>query len=157
MGWFSTHTFGFPSSNNTVLRFLVAFGCGFDNRQMTFGGPNNVMAGIFGLGGGQRSIVTRLGLPESASDPALFRMMSDKRGGVILYSFLARTAYATRRGADLVLDSDAIFERIDTSVCIGIMPTCDAGPSLLGAFQQTNHRFLFDVKSLKMSFVPEKC
>lgn len=57
----------------------------------------------------------------------------------------------------LVLDSDAIFERIDTSVCIGIMPTCDAGPSLLGAFQQTNHRLLFDVKSLSMSFVPEKC
>jgi hypothetical protein len=40
------------------------FGCGFDNRNIVFGGnigPNNVIAGIFGLGSGRRSILRQLG------------------------------------------------------------------------------------------------
>lgn len=89
------------------------------------------------------------------------------------YSFLAQTAYATLREEilqyvmqrykrqpirpGLLLDSDAIFEPIDTAVCMGRMPASDAGPGPFGAFQQANHRFLFDVRSLTMLFVAEEC
>ena len=89
------------------------------------------------------------------------------------YSFLAQTAYATLREEilqyvmqrykrqpkrpGLLLDSDAIFKPADTAVRMGRMPTSDAGPCLLGAFQQANHRFLFDVKSLTMLYVAKEC
>ena len=60
-------------------------------------------------------------------------------------------------GADLDLDSKRIFEVIDNMLCMIIMPINERGPSLLGAFQQVDYRFLFDVKASLLSFAPEKC
>ena len=60
-------------------------------------------------------------------------------------------------GADLDLDSKRIFEVIDNMLSMIIMPINERGPSLLGAFQQVDYRFLFDVKASLLSFAPEKC
>ena len=42
-------------------------------------------------------------------------------------------------------------------LCMIIMPINERGPRLLGAFQQVDYRFLFDVKASLLSFAPEKC
>ena len=60
-------------------------------------------------------------------------------------------------GAQLLLSPDNVFQRVDNLLCLIFMPTYLDGVNLLGAFQQANHRFLFDVKASKLSFVVEKC
>ncbi|GMY21184.1 aspartic proteinase nepenthesin-1-like [Fagus crenata] len=60
--------------------------------------------------------------------------------------------------ANLVLDSKGVFQVIDNNMfCMVILPINELGPSLLGAFQQVDYRFLFDVRASTMSFVPETC
>jgi hypothetical protein len=62
-------------------------------------------------------------------------------------------------GAELVVDSKAVFQVFenDDMFCMAVLPINEQGPSLLGAFQQADHRFLFDVRASTMSFVRETC
>ena len=60
-------------------------------------------------------------------------------------------------GAELVVDSKAVFQVFDDMFCMAILPINQQGPNLLGAFQQADHRFLFDVGASTMSFVQETC
>ncbi|KAJ0015184.1 hypothetical protein Pint_20609 [Pistacia integerrima] len=61
------------------------------------------------------------------------------------------------QGGDLAVGSNSVFESIDGLLCLIFQPTEQLGPNLLGAFQQANNRFLFDVKKSTVSFVPETC
>lgn len=50
-----------------------------------------------------------------------------------------------------------VFKDVN-EICLMITPTTDtSGVNLLGAFQQVNYRFLFDVGASKLSFAPEIC
>ncbi|KAL0005719.1 hypothetical protein SO802_013280 [Lithocarpus litseifolius] len=61
-------------------------------------------------------------------------------------------------GAKLELDPNRIFSYVTKNIlCMFILPIPEQGPNALGAFQQTNYRFLFDVKVGNMYFVREKC
>lgn len=64
------------------------------------------------------------------------------------------------QGANLVLNEPTtfrVFEHVN-EMCLMIMPVEDSvTPSVFCAFQQINHRFLFDVAASKLSFAPEKC
>ncbi|KAL0005726.1 hypothetical protein SO802_013287 [Lithocarpus litseifolius] len=61
-------------------------------------------------------------------------------------------------GAKLELDADRIYRYVGENIfCMLIKPTPAQGKNILGAFQQTNYRFLFDLKTSYMYFVPEKC
>lgn len=61
-------------------------------------------------------------------------------------------------GAELMVDSKAVFQVFGNDMfCMAILPINEEGPSLLGAFQQADHRFLFDVRASTMSFVQETC
>ncbi|KAJ7978058.1 Aspartic peptidase [Quillaja saponaria] len=63
-GLIGTDTLAFPTDTGTSQIFNnFAFGCGLDNQNMYFGGnrgPNNVIAGILGLGASRRSILMQL-------------------------------------------------------------------------------------------------
>ncbi|KAJ7973423.1 Aspartic proteinase nepenthesin [Quillaja saponaria] len=65
------------------------------------------------------------------------------------------------QGADLELDDRRVFQNFDdrNMFCLVILPSSDKeGPScIFGAFQQTDFRFLFDVRANAISFVPEIC
>ena len=61
-------------------------------------------------------------------------------------------------GANLELCSHRVFKLVDNNIyCMMINPTSQQGSSILGAFQQQDYRFLFDVGTGDMNFVPEKC
>ncbi|KAK9691781.1 hypothetical protein RND81_09G219700 [Saponaria officinalis] len=61
----------------------------------------------------------------------------------------------------LLFDSKNIFGNfaISKGFCLQMLPTADLkdGPSILGAFQQKNLQFLFDINNRLLSFVPKKC
>ncbi|KAF7817860.1 Aspartic peptidase [Senna tora] len=60
--------------------------------------------------------------------------------------------------ADLVVDPTAVFQIFDEEdmSCLAVMSMPDdTGPSLLGAFQQVNYRFVFDFRLLQLSFVSQ--
>ncbi|XP_059435667.1 aspartic proteinase nepenthesin-1-like [Corylus avellana] len=271
-GIVSADNFTFPANGGFASFQNVVFGCGFDNRNIVFGGnigPNNVIAGIFGLGSGRRSILRQLGpvtnqrfsycLPSWTTaqgtytylrfgpdaqirgdaqrivqttpmlpgipryyvnmlgisidavrlpiDPTVFKLNDDGTGGFVLdsgsgQSFLVPGAYNVVKGemvknlqrygwnpiegeqvpydicykvisavnhtalpsmtfhfmgAELVVDSKAVFQVFDDMFCMAILPIYQQGPNILGAFQQANHRFLFDVRASTMSFVQETC
>ncbi|KDO43804.1 hypothetical protein CISIN_1g040132mg, partial [Citrus sinensis] len=63
-GVLSSESFTFPGDKNTSLTFAnVTFGCGYDNQNVSFGGymgSDNIIAGVFGLRAGQRSILRQL-------------------------------------------------------------------------------------------------
>ncbi|KAF7817861.1 Aspartic peptidase [Senna tora] len=64
-------------------------------------------------------------------------------------------------GVDLEIDPTAVFQVFDdwNMVCLAVMgQDDDQGPSLLGAFQQVNYRFLFDVNPgvFKLYFAPQQ-
>ncbi|KAL0011473.1 hypothetical protein SO802_006581 [Lithocarpus litseifolius] len=60
--------------------------------------------------------------------------------------------------ADLELGAQRVFELFySNTFCMFIIPTSQQGTNLLGAFQQSDFRFLFDVKAHEMWFVEEKC
>ncbi|PON73938.1 Aspartic peptidase [Parasponia andersonii] len=64
------------------------------------------------------------------------------------------------RGADFVMKPNVVFESFGTVRCLAMLVINDDGPTILGALQQTNYRFLFDASSLSttsMSFAPETC
>lgn len=64
MGVLSSDSLTFPENNSTSITFpSIIFGCGYDNQNISFGrymGGDNVIAGVFGLGAGQRSILRQL-------------------------------------------------------------------------------------------------
>ena len=61
-------------------------------------------------------------------------------------------------GANLELCSYRVFKLVDNNIyCMMINPTSQQGSSILGAFQQQDYRFLFDVGTGDMNFAPEKC
>ncbi|KAL0000193.1 hypothetical protein SO802_019795 [Lithocarpus litseifolius] len=62
-------------------------------------------------------------------------------------------------GAHLELGSHRVFKSIiDNIYCMLIRPTSsEEGVNILGAVQQQDYRFLFDVGVGSMQFVPEKC
>lgn len=60
-------------------------------------------------------------------------------------------------GADLFLLSRNIFSALNGGVCFAIMPAENGQTSLLGSFQQANHRFLLDFEALTVSFVSKVC
>ena len=270
-GVVSTDTFSFQSSRSTIGESFISFpnvvfGCGFDNRDVNFGdntGPNNVIAGIFGLGPGKRSILWQLesqtnglfsyclpswmkpyntttylrfgndakivgeaqrrvqkvkfvsgisryslSLVDISVDgkrlrlnPALFRgnfaidsgaaytaLVEDaykvvrnemveyfqKRYSwspikVQGYNYLCYDKFYTRGnytlptmsflldGASLFLKPENLFEEYSFGFCLIMLPVGNNGPNLLGAFQQANHRFLYDLKADMLSFVSENC
>ncbi|XP_062003449.1 aspartyl protease AED1-like [Rosa rugosa] len=212
------------------MNFRVAFGCGTDNQNINFGqndGPKNPIAGIFGLGMAQRSILNQLAketnrrfsycLPSSTIprethttlsfgkdakicgsiqkteilpahmqaysvnllgisiaekrlhiDPEIFKLKYGPFGGFFIDTGGENKTLPSMtfhfKGANLVLDSKAVFERFNSNFCMAIFPTSDLGINILGAFQQANHRFLFDVLKLSLygrksivSFAPEIC
>ncbi|PON69503.1 Aspartic peptidase [Trema orientale] len=272
-GVVSTDAFSLPTDGSSTgepykVFPSVVFGCGFDNRNMNFGnnqGPENVIAGILGLGSGKRSILTQLesqtnglfayclpswttpyttrtflrfgndakivgeaqrrvqrvkmvpgikGYVASLVDisvngkrlrlnPALFRGKFVVDSGAP-YSVLVKDAYTAVRNemveyfrsryswsplkqgevlpydlcynkfyirgnytlpsltfqfdeASLLLKPENLFEQFRTGFCLIMFPISDPGPNILGAFQQANHRFLYDVKASTLSFVSENC
>ncbi|KAF9591570.1 hypothetical protein IFM89_004624 [Coptis chinensis] len=58
-------------------------------------------------------------------------------------------------GADLLLEPHQIFAINEDQFCLMFRPDKDI--SILGAFAQSDHRFMFDLDQRKMSFVREKC
>ncbi|KAL5566965.1 hypothetical protein UlMin_030129 [Ulmus minor] len=66
---------------------------------------------------------------------------------------LPSVTYHFGGGADFVMNSYAVFRPLYSILCLGIIGF--DGASILGAFQQVNHRFLFDVGLSTVSFVPE--
>lgn len=68
------------------------------------------------------------------------------------------------QGADLVVQPQGAFE-VDTSrrgmefFCLAMFPYFDdSSPgSIIGAYQQTNHRFIFDINQKDLMFGPENC
>ncbi|XP_075636708.1 aspartic proteinase nepenthesin-2-like [Castanea sativa] len=61
-------------------------------------------------------------------------------------------------GAKLKLESSRIFAYdANHNLCMFIQPSPQQGLNILGAFQQKDHRFLIDVKTSTMYFVPENC
>lgn len=44
-----------------------------------------------------------------------------------------------------------------TTRCLSMLKIDEAGPTILGAFQQTNHRFVFDGARSMMAFASENC
>ncbi|XP_074303631.1 aspartic proteinase nepenthesin-1-like [Silene latifolia] len=62
---------------------------------------------------------------------------------------------------NLVFDPKHVFGNfgIDKGFCLQMLPTSDSkdGPSILGAFQQFNIQFLFDINNRLLSFVPKDC
>ncbi|KAL9233240.1 hypothetical protein vseg_008263 [Gypsophila vaccaria] len=59
---------------------------------------------------------------------------------------------------DMSFPNDNIFRDTgdkDRGFCLNIVPT--NGGSIFGAYQQANHRFLFDVNKRELSFVQDKC
>ena len=59
-----------------------------------------------------------------------------------------------------VIDSGShrVFKLISDNIyCMLIKPTSKQGVNVLGAVQQQDYRFLFDVIEGVMKFVPEKC
>ena len=61
-------------------------------------------------------------------------------------------------GADLFLDDTAVMGFVAPQLfCLIFLPTHPSGPNLLGAFQQENQRFLFDVGKSTVSFVSKTC
>ncbi|PON69500.1 Aspartic peptidase [Trema orientale] len=271
-GVVSTDTFSFRTDGSVRAEPYksfpnIAFGCGFDNRNVSFGdnaGPDNAIAGIFGLGPGQRSILWQLesqtnGLfsyclpswttPYSTTaylrfgndakavmdslrgvqrvrmvqgmsrysitlidisvngkrlhlNPSLFRGKFAIDSGAP-YTALLKDAYTIVRnemveyfqrryswrplkdtgtyydlcynkfyrsgnyslptmsfqldGATLFLKPENLFEEFSFGFCLIMLPIGNAGPGLLGAFQQSNFRFLYDVKALTLSFAPQNC
>ncbi|PON73939.1 Aspartic peptidase [Parasponia andersonii] len=60
--------------------------------------------------------------------------------------------------ADFVMRLEAVFQSFGTVRCLAMLAMHEANePTILGAFQQTNYRFLFDGDQSLMSFVPENC
>ncbi|PON69495.1 Aspartic peptidase [Trema orientale] len=60
--------------------------------------------------------------------------------------------------ADFVMRPEAVFQSFGTIRCLAMLVMHEANePTILGAFQQTNYRFLFDGGQSLMSFVPENC
>ncbi|XP_074303627.1 aspartic proteinase nepenthesin-1-like [Silene latifolia] len=61
----------------------------------------------------------------------------------------------------LLLHKSNVFGNIavKNGFCLQMLPTPGSkdGPSIFGAFQQTNFQFLFDVKTRLLSFVPKDC
>ncbi|KAK9676817.1 hypothetical protein RND81_11G103100 [Saponaria officinalis] len=59
---------------------------------------------------------------------------------------------------DMVLNKEQLFVRLSLEgFCLMMGSVEDPGPSFLGAFQQTNFRFLYDVYNRCLSFVPDNC
>ncbi|KAK9735201.1 hypothetical protein RND81_04G190400 [Saponaria officinalis] len=64
---------------------------------------------------------------------------------------------------DMVLTKDQLFvdvslvSGVDHGLCLMVAPTDDPGPTLLGAFQQSNIAFLHDLPSDRLYFVPQQC
>ncbi|KAK9735714.1 hypothetical protein RND81_04G222100 [Saponaria officinalis] len=57
-----------------------------------------------------------------------------------------------------IIPPENLFANIEirgTEFCLQMLPTDDI--SVLGAFQQVNHKFLFDLKNKLVSFIPQKC
>ncbi|PON69496.1 Aspartic peptidase [Trema orientale] len=272
-GFLSTETFTFPYSttNQTTKYSSLVFGCGIDNRNAPFNAPDNVIAGVFGLGLTQHSILhqlqnqtkrrfsyclttsdwpTLLHFGDNASmkprqsgiqttplvsnsptlryyvsmlgisidnkrlviDPNVFKLKPMYKGGFVVdsgspYSFLVEGAYnilreemiqyiaahytglrPVRRGlgkfdlcynltttrpggysfpsltyhlnrANYFMKPDVVFQDFGTVRCLAMMVNKDDGPTILGAFQQTNYRFLFDASesTMSLSFAPEIC
>lgn len=71
------------------------------------------------------------------------------------YTFPAMTYHF--EGADLFLGVSNVFQNVDQGFCLIIMRINEGATSILGSFQQANHRFLFDFRALTVSFVPEVC
>ncbi|PON69497.1 Aspartic peptidase [Trema orientale] len=63
------------------------------------------------------------------------------------------------KGADFFMTPDVVFEDFGAVRCLAMLIIDDDGPTILGAFQQTNYRFLFDASLSKqsLSFAPETC
>ncbi|GAB4849983.1 hypothetical protein Ancab_029282 [Ancistrocladus abbreviatus] len=61
------------------------------------------------------------------------------------------------QGAALNLAPSALFTQFSRSHCMTILPAQEEGPNILGAFQQVNHRFLYDVGEGTLAFAPENC
>lgn len=60
--------------------------------------------------------------------------------------------------ANLVLKPDAVFRSFsDSRTCLAMLSVNERGPNILGAFQQTNHRFVFDGGRYMIAFAPENC
>lgn len=60
--------------------------------------------------------------------------------------------------ANLELGSHRVFQLFyDDTFCMFILPTSQQGTNILGAFQQADYRFLFDVGTSEMNFIQEKC
>ncbi|PON69494.1 Aspartic peptidase [Trema orientale] len=73
----------------------------------------------------------------------------------IRYVFLSMTFHFKQ--ADYVMRPEVVFQCFGTVRCLVMLAIEDEEPSILGAFQQTNYRFLFDGGESKLSFVPENC
>ncbi|XP_074303628.1 aspartic proteinase nepenthesin-2-like [Silene latifolia] len=59
----------------------------------------------------------------------------------------------------LLFDQRQIFAKFENGFCLQMLSTPNStdGPSIFGAFQQTNIQFLFDVNARMLSFVPKEC
>lgn len=61
-------------------------------------------------------------------------------------------------GASFVIGPDDLFFSLANELCMLIMFVDHAyEPSILGSFQQVNHRILFDIAARSVSFAPEHC
>ncbi|KAK9691776.1 hypothetical protein RND81_09G219200 [Saponaria officinalis] len=58
---------------------------------------------------------------------------------------------------EMVLDDLNMFLKISEGFCMTVLPVDDPGPSIFGAFQQVNFKFLYDVNQWLLYFVPENC
>ncbi|XP_030958456.1 aspartic proteinase nepenthesin-1-like [Quercus lobata] len=161
-GILSIDTFTFPSNEESVSLPDLVFGMGYENQNIKFSRKMGGSGATFLVPKAYNVIKEEMikyflaynWHPTEISDLVPYDLCynvipsRDKKLRTLKIRFI---------GADLDLDSKRIFEVIDNMLCMIIMPINERGLSLLGAFQQVDYQFLFDVKASLLSFVPEKC
>ncbi|KAK7830432.1 aspartic proteinase nepenthesin-2 [Quercus suber] len=150
-GYLSSETFKFPSEKEDKIYTDVIFGVGLENPKEPFMKDENTIGGIFGLGCGPRSILTQL---EDETQLRFSYCLFDLTSGRDSYTYLhfgedaqiIENEQAVVQETSLLPDQNQYHVQVlDNIYCMLIKPTSEQGVNVLGAVQQQDYRFLFDV------------
>ncbi|KAK9691783.1 hypothetical protein RND81_09G219900 [Saponaria officinalis] len=108
----------------------------------------------------------KYGMNPSAPSKNIFDLCYDKLPGLltnypsITFNFIKSPGGDTGE-IELKLNQENVFGNfaVANGFCLQMLSTPDSkdGPSIFGAFQQTNFQFAFDVKTRLLSFAPKSC
>ncbi|KAL9248045.1 hypothetical protein vseg_021408 [Gypsophila vaccaria] len=109
-GYLGLDTFSFNDTQGEINYFTnIAFGCGIHNHDFVFGGDTgNVIAGVFGLGIGPRSVMTQLSTEIKGRFSYCIR--SDQGTSTIFYGDDAQiSGDAARRVQSIAMNAEAHY------------------------------------------------